>query len=537
MGIAHEKQVNEAHGLHAFLAKHLPLFSLNFLGLVAVRIWIQVDLYDRYTSTDSGIITIVANLLRVGLTIIMLALVVRRGFSPRAQHVLLAVSAVAMTAASALFLLQSVYENQLLVVVACMLAGFGIIWGGGVWICFYIRLAPSEALLYAFLSLAASSFFGLFLGLVPENIAFLVAMFMPALSCIAYRRAQLHIDAREQNESALPSAPADTVYNAEPRTTFVRLLVGIALFNFALGIARGFPSGESIELSAFFQAIHQFAAVALSLGLVVWVLVKNRSLRFSALWNITVTLIAVGVLVLAAMNEVLSPFGATLIAIANTFSLGLLWYSCYDVARHSSWKPYVILGIAWTAHILPREIGRALIWMSEPHTTEAVVITAIIVCLLAASMAFLLNDSIPRTRPLFADFRKQTQGLAYNLAARAQARASGDALGEAAHKSTLEKETLEETEREDLAETPRAAQDSLSLKLSALKKHHFLTDRELEVVALIAQGRSKTAIGKKLFLSENTVKTYVKNVYTKLDIHTKQELLDCIEEQKIDNED
>lgn len=529
MGVLREKHANEAHGFSAFLAKHLPLFSLNFLGLVAVRIWIQVDLYDRYTSTDSGIITIVANLLRVGLTIIMLAVVIRRGFSPRAQTILLAISAVAMTAASALFLLQSVYESQLLVVAACVLAGFGIIWGGGIWICFYIRLEPAEALLYAFLSLAASSFFGLFLGLVPENIAFLVAMFMPALSCIAYRRAQLILDARKRCEGDALSSTKDPVYNREPRSTFVRLLVGIALFNFALGVARGFPSGASIELSAFFQAVHQFAAVGLSLGIVAWALVKNRSLKFSSLWNITVTLIAVGVLVLAAMNEALSPFGATLIAIANTFSLGLLWYSCYDIARQSSWKAYVILGIGWTAHILPREIGRALIWVAEPHTTEAVAITAVIVCLLAASMAFLLNDSIPRTRPLFADFRKQTKGLVHDLATRAQARAEGtmssEALNDAASPATSA------ADQPPQGESSAKVKDTLSLKLEALKQHYFLTDRELEVIALLAQGRSKTAIGKKLFLSENTVKTYVKNVYTKLDIHTKQELLDRIEEQ------
>ena len=45
----------------------------------------------------------------------------------------------------------------------------------------------------------------------------------------------------------------------------------------------------------------------------------------------------------------------------------------------------------------------------------------------------------------------------------------------------------------------------------------------------LAQGRSKTAIGEKLFISEYTVRTYVKNIYGKLDVHNKQQLLDFLD--------
>ncbi len=508
----------EARGFSAFLARHLPLFSINFLGLVAVRIWIQADLYDRYTSTDSGIITIAANLLRAVLILVMLAVIARRGFSRKAQNALGLVSAAAMTAASALFLLESVYPSQALVATACALAGFGIIWGGGMWMGFYVRLRPAEALLYAFLSLAASSFFGLFLGMVPENVALLTAILMPTLSCIAFRRAQALLDARADGSEA--GSASEPVYDREPHSTFVRLLAGVALFNLALGIARGFPSGASIELPLAFQALHQFGAAALSLGVIGWTLVRGRSLRFSSLWNIAVTLIAAGVLALAAMSEPLAPFGAMLIAAANTFSLGLLWYSCYDIARHSSWKPYTILGVAWVAHILPRELGRALIWIAEPHSALAVGLTTVIVLLLAVSMALLLGDAIPRTRPLFADFRARGGGLASSIAARAQAHDATEA-------PTHEVETTP-------APAPDGSGDALTRQLEQLKRRYFLTEREHEVVALLARGRSKTAIGEKLFLSENTVKTYVKNVYAKLDVHTKQELLDRIDEQPLD---
>ena len=43
-----------------------------------------------------------------------------------------------------------------------------------------------------------------------------------------------------------------------------------------------------------------------------------------------------------------------------------------------------------------------------------------------------------------------------------------------------------------------------------------LTDRELEVARLVARGRSNADIGRELFLSEATVKTYVSRLLTKL---------------------
>jgi DNA-binding NarL/FixJ family response regulator len=46
-----------------------------------------------------------------------------------------------------------------------------------------------------------------------------------------------------------------------------------------------------------------------------------------------------------------------------------------------------------------------------------------------------------------------------------------------------------------------------------------LSDREREVLAVMAEGRSNQAICERLFLSPKTVEAYVHNVFTKLDLH------------------
>ena len=50
-----------------------------------------------------------------------------------------------------------------------------------------------------------------------------------------------------------------------------------------------------------------------------------------------------------------------------------------------------------------------------------------------------------------------------------------------------------------------------------------LTDRELEVLKLVAQGMSNKEIADDLFISENTVKNHVRNILEKLHLHSRME--------------
>jgi DNA-binding CsgD family transcriptional regulator len=63
-----------------------------------------------------------------------------------------------------------------------------------------------------------------------------------------------------------------------------------------------------------------------------------------------------------------------------------------------------------------------------------------------------------------------------------------------------------------------------------VKKYH-LTDRETQVLQEYALGRSMPYISKKMYLSENTIKTYISRAYAKLGVHNKQELKSMIEQE------
>ena len=51
--------------------------------------------------------------------------------------------------------------------------------------------------------------------------------------------------------------------------------------------------------------------------------------------------------------------------------------------------------------------------------------------------------------------------------------------------------------------------------------NHGLTPREIEVLRLVAAGRSNREIADELFISEKTVARHLTNVFTKLDVESR----------------
>ena len=60
-----------------------------------------------------------------------------------------------------------------------------------------------------------------------------------------------------------------------------------------------------------------------------------------------------------------------------------------------------------------------------------------------------------------------------------------------------------------------------------------LTDREMEVLRLVAKGKNNRDIAKELFISENTVKNHVRNILEKLQLHSRMEAVVYAMREKI----
>lgn len=63
--------------------------------------------------------------------------------------------------------------------------------------------------------------------------------------------------------------------------------------------------------------------------------------------------------------------------------------------------------------------------------------------------------------------------------------------------------------------------------VSSFQKNHNspLTARETEVLELLAQGKSYSGIAQQLYVDKETIRTHIKNIYWKLEVHSKAEAI------------
>lgn len=86
--------------------------------------------------------------------------------------------------------------------------------------------------------------------------------------------------------------------------------------------------------------------------------------------------------------------------------------------------------------------------------------------------------------------------------------------------------------------TPSAeSEDSLVRACAEISEENGLTKRESEIIVLLAQHYNAPYIAKKLVLSVSTVKTHMRNLYSKLDVHSQADLLLLIENRQKQTED
>ena len=78
---------------------------------------------------------------------------------------------------------------------------------------------------------------------------------------------------------------------------------------------------------------------------------------------------------------------------------------------------------------------------------------------------------------------------------------------------------------------PSVPPDPIALACADLVARHALSGREEEVLELLARGNTRASIADKLCISENTVRVHVKNIYAKLRIHSKQQLIDMVDQR------
>jgi DNA-binding CsgD family transcriptional regulator len=78
-------------------------------------------------------------------------------------------------------------------------------------------------------------------------------------------------------------------------------------------------------------------------------------------------------------------------------------------------------------------------------------------------------------------------------------------------------------------ETDERSPLTLEDKVLLLAEEHGISGRGLEVLLLLAKGRTSTRIEQELYMSRGTINTHMRRLYQILGIHTRQDLLDMLD--------
>jgi DNA-binding CsgD family transcriptional regulator len=67
-----------------------------------------------------------------------------------------------------------------------------------------------------------------------------------------------------------------------------------------------------------------------------------------------------------------------------------------------------------------------------------------------------------------------------------------------------------------------------------MARTYALSPRETEIFFLLARGRNRAFISEELTVSDETVKSHIKNIYRKADVHSQQQIIDLIDREEQD---
>ena len=449
-------------------------FDVSYLGICAPHVWIYCVAHRAGLDFGGVVIGIP---LYIALSAFMLAvmLLAWKGKAQRVAPKLDWPLAALQAAATLLLVVPLPLTGAASATAAAVAAGIGVAWLYLQWAPFYAKLDVREAIACIFCAMAVGSALKVPIDLLPPVPAAVVLMALPFVSAALARRAQRRQPSTQREPRMF--------YDQNPTSIPWKILFGVAAYSLIIGVIQGMPIEADHTPFWMMTSAHHGAEIAVALCVLWWVFAKGGLLRFSSLWRAILLFTATGLFFLPVIGSAWAGWALVLISIAQTLVVMLFWTMLADVAHHSRTSPYVIFGSGWIAYSLPFALGELAGKVEGLHGAGSAVLLAL-AYLLTIAAVFALNEANFSQRRIFADLE-----------------------GPAPERSMFA---------------------SIDEGCERLGSQRGLTAREVEVLQLLCKGRSKSYIAESLFISENTVRSHSKHIYAKLDVHSKQEILDLI---------
>ena len=474
-------------------------------------------------------------------------------FPHEARRMLVSLSAIMVFTGSAC-LIGAMYLADFTLV---LVGGGGVLLGVGcaglfmLWQRYFASLPSEEGNLRLMVGTALAPFIYFALYLVPIALtAFLIPLvFVPLCGlCVALSVREMKVD-QPMFEDVPRQHPR--VYR-QVMSDFWRSALCVGALAFASGVIRG--------IALLHQEVSTVVNVASMLGsfisaAVLLVLWYRASFRFglTTVFRVVYPLIITGFLLLPFLGAFYLNLFAALTYMVFSLVLMLMMMQCAQVSRDRGINPVFIYAFFGSVVYLMQSFGFLLGWLSDSVSSmgsEWLFVVAMIssyvlgLTLLAASGTLFKNltgRAAVQADPIeFLPLRREPVRISQDSPGDQEASGirteDADSLqgGKPVKKrrsDTAKRRSVEKKRRNrpSPSEDFGTIRDRLSKQCFDLKDAYGLSSRETEVMELIARGHSVAVIAEKLVISENTVRTHSKHIYTKLDIHSRQELLELLE--------
>ena len=362
--------------------------------------------------------------------------------------------------------------------VAC--ASITLLWGR-----FYASVGLKNASLLAPLSLVLASVAGLLLASMQPLAALVITTLLPLASVGMFLLVAPEVASSQKLKEADHSQSLGALW---------RIVAAIGVYGATLGFY--------LHSQTLFPQNNGSSATSRLVVLVIPLLIIGLLRRndFGLVFRIALPLTAAGFLLLPILGMNAGWIGAAVVAAGGTFADILTWIALSDIAHRSSRSPILVFGVGRAANAG----GIALGWAASYALLGTVTAQPSLVLGFSLTMVFVL---ILTTSLILKDEDFTTEPRTAGAGTTAEAAAPG----------------TDET---------RHGPGRWRRSCATIAREHKLSPREEQVLVLLAKGRSMKHIEEALVISYHTAKAHANHIYRKLDVHSREELIDLVERNK-----
>lgn len=454
--------------------KSMATMSLAFYGYSFQKAWASAASYAAFPTTPVLSLNI-GNISNAAVAVIMALLAYKAGahLSKRRLVVIaccLQVAFLALAQVADALLPESAATRLLGVAVRAA----GVIIMSALWMDLYATFNPvKSALLCAVATLLAALLVYLLNGLDPTRSTVactLLTLLSSSSLIIGYHEAD-----RVRGPEEVRPAPRFAIP--------MRSIVFIAAYSFAYGTV-------SPELG---PGRNSFVSIIPALLVLALVLFNMRAFNISALYRLAFPIMITGLLLASIATAPLTGISTALLSIGfATVELMVTIIVCaLAYAMHTSaiWIFGLLAATQFLSHCAGVDVGILAESFASPVYRNILEVIAVVIVALSSQL-------IGSERSLFSYWEIPGRG-------------DGSSSG---HRG----------------DTKASHGDGIEVRLSRLKVTYDLTNREIEVMRELADGRSNREIAEALFISEATVKTHMHHIYRKLGVGNRRELQEAL---------